>query len=106
MLKIYIYSIKGARIVSGKKKNIKTPLLLLSLRSSVPELGTKTKYIFLIISHNITGDFGSFMNSLKMYEEYYIYMCLGQGRRRRVLSFHQISQEVCDLFARGLKQIF
>lgn len=40
--------------------NIRTPLWILSFRkpkgfkNSVPETGTKTKYIFHIIKHNIT----------------------------------------------------
>ena len=71
----------------------------------MPELGTKTKYFF-IINHSITGDFRGLMNSLKLDAEYYVYMCLlGQGTRWGVLSFHQTSQESCDLFGRDLKQI-
>ena len=46
------------------------------------------------------------MNSLKLDAEYYVYMyLLGQGTRWGVLSFHQTSQESCDLFGRDLKQI-
>lgn len=30
-------------------------MVLIKLRSSVPETGTETKHMFLIISHNITG---------------------------------------------------
>ena len=44
------------------------------------------------------------INDLKLHEEYYTYMCLGQRRRRGVLSFHQLSQGTCDLFERDSKQ--